>query len=67
LDRKVVAKLVTVSLRVRVFTDPHSDDEQVWTLAKPKLKECLDDAGMDNLESIEDDEECPYDSEMDIL
>lgn len=63
----MIAKLVTVSLMVRVIVDFDADDEMIWLKAKPKFVKNLDDAGMDNLEAIEDDEQCPYDPKTDVL
>lgn len=55
-----VAKLVSVSLMVRVIADEVETDVEIWRKAKPKLKAVIDESGMDNLEFIEDDIECPY-------
>ncbi|SEW20944.1 hypothetical protein SAMN05428988_3152 [Chitinophaga sp. YR573] len=54
------AKLVAVSLMTRVEVNINLTDEQIWSLAVPKLISALQDGGMDNLEFIEDDTECPY-------
>ena len=63
----MVAKLVTVSLMVRVVVDADAPDEKVWLAAKSKLIDSIDDGGMDNLEAIEDDIECPFDPLNDCL
>lgn len=55
------AKLVAVSLLVRVVVKDDASDEEIWKEAVPKLKTKIDDSGLDNMEYIEDDDECPYD------
>lgn len=56
-----VAKLVMVSLMTRVIVDDNSTDEQILEKAKARFQAKLDNNElMDNLESIEDDEELPY-------
>ena len=56
-----VAKLVMVSLMTRVIVDENSTDEQILEKAKARFQAKLDNNElMDNLESIEDDEELPY-------
>jgi hypothetical protein len=60
-----IAKLVCVSLMTRVIVDEGlSEDElleKVMEQARPKLVEKLMNDGLgDHLESLEDDNECPY-------
>lgn len=56
-----VAKLVSVSLMTRVIVEENADDEVVWSAAVPRLLDVIRHGGMDNIELIENDTECPYD------
>lgn len=63
---KQVAKLVAVSLLVRVIVDEDATEDQIIQASYPKLQAKLDNHEVgDNLESIEEDEECPFDPEFD--
>jgi len=55
------AKLVAVSLVVRVVVKDDATDEQIWQAAVPKFKVKIDDSGIENMDYAEDDDECPYD------
>lgn len=55
-----IAKLVYVSLMTRVVVDEGATDEEIMELAVPKLSENFMNAPFENLESIIDDIECPY-------
>lgn len=56
-----VAKLATVSLTTRVIVEDTTTDEQIMNLATPKFIDKLqNNEALENLESIIDDEECPY-------
>lgn len=58
---KKVAKLVCVSLMTRIVVDENATEEQMMELARPQLIEKLQEDGLlDHVESIEDDEECPF-------
>ena len=60
-----VAKLVWVSIGTRVIVDEGATDEQVWAEAEERLIDNLKLGGLENIESIGDDTECPYDPETD--
>ncbi|NLR60746.1 hypothetical protein HGH93_21730 [Chitinophaga polysaccharea] len=60
-----VAKLVLASLMTRVIVNDSDSDEMIWKKALPRLTQNLHNDGMDNLESIENDEQCPYNPEED--
>jgi hypothetical protein len=55
-----VAKLVTVSLMVRVIVDDAASESDILEAARPNLIEKFRSELGENLESIEDDTECPY-------
>lgn len=62
-----VAKLVWVSIRTRVIVDDNASDEQIMELAMPRLFDSLMTNGFENIESIEDDLECPFDPSFDEM
>lgn len=62
-----VAKLVWVGFATRVIVDDNASDEQIMELAMPRLIDNLMTNGFENLESIEDDLECPYDPDFDEM
>ena len=56
-----VAKLIEVSLLVRVIVDADATEDQIIAATYPRLQEKLDNREVgDNIVSIEDDEEVPY-------
>ena len=55
-----VAKLVKVSFVTRVVVDENESDENIFEKARTELKQKADEEMFENLESIEDDIECPY-------
>lgn len=56
-----VAKLVEVSLLVRVIVDENATEDQIIQATYPKLQDKLDNREVgDNVMSIEDDEEVPF-------
>jgi len=55
-----VAKLITVSLIVRVIVDDNDSDENIFDKALPALKSSLYSNSLSNVEDIKDDTECPY-------
>lgn len=56
-----VAKLVEVSLLVRVIVDENATEDQIIEATYPKLQDKLDNREVgDNVISIEDDEEVPF-------
>ena len=60
-ESKKVAKLVAISLMTRVIVDEDATDEQIVQEAKKNFQAKLDNNElMDNLESIENDEEIPF-------
>jgi hypothetical protein len=60
-----VAKLVTVTFITRVIVDENASDEQIFEAARPTLKQKAAEEMFENLESIVDDTECPYNPETD--
>jgi hypothetical protein len=58
-----VAKLIEVSLMVRVIVDENATEEQIIAASYDKFQDKLDNRELgDNLVSIEDDTECPFGS-----
>lgn len=55
-----VAKIVWASVGTRVIVEDTDTDEQVWLKAKEQLLRNLNDNGMDNVDKIALDTECPY-------
>jgi hypothetical protein len=55
-----VAKLVTVSLMARVIVDDAASESDILEAARPNLIDKFRAELGENLESIEDDTECPY-------
>lgn len=55
-----IAKLVTISLTVRVIVDEDATEEQIIDAAKPKMRAMLNEEVLDHLEKIKDDKECPF-------
>lgn len=56
-----VAKLVTLSVTVRVIADEGTEELDIIRAAEQKCINALqDDSVFDHFESIKDDEECPY-------
>ena len=56
-----VAKLVEVSLMVRVIVDKDATEEQIIAASYEKFQDKFDNRELgDNLVSIEDDTECPF-------
>jgi len=56
-----VAKLVEVSLLVRIIVDENATEDQIIEATYPKLQDKLDNREIgDNVMSIEDDEEVPF-------
>jgi hypothetical protein len=54
------AKLVLASFMVRVIVDENATDDEIIKESRSKFLDVLnDDCIGDNIESIEDDEECP--------
>lgn len=58
-----VAKLVAVSLMTRVIVEHDAPEEIILAHAREKFQHVIDTDLGDNVESIEDDMECPYDPE----
>ena len=59
-----VAKLVTITLKTRVIVDVDASEEEIMQEAKSDFQDKLDnDELIENLDSIEDDEECPFSEE----
>jgi hypothetical protein len=56
-----VAKLIEVSLMVRVIVDENATEEQIIAASYDKFQDKLDNRELgDNLVSIENDTECPF-------
>jgi hypothetical protein len=56
-----VAKLVTITLTTRVVVDENAIENDIMTLALPRLKDKLINEPFEHLEEIIDDVEVPYD------
>ena len=66
-----VAKLVYISLMTRVVVEDNlTEDEELEAIADQVRVQCVDkimnDGIGDHLESIELDEQCPFDPELDF-
>lgn len=60
-----VAKLVSISLMTRVVVEDTATEEEILTLTRPRFIEKIRTDLEDNIISIENDTECPYDPETD--
>lgn len=60
-----VAKLVTVILITRVIVDNNASEEEILEIAKPRLRQKLNDEMFENIESIVNDVDSPYDEKND--
>lgn len=60
-----IAKLVCVSLMTRVIVDTDATESQILLKARGQFIDKIADDLADNIESIEDDEESPYDPKFD--
>lgn len=56
-----VAKLVTITLTTRVVVDENATENDIMTLALPRLTDKLINEPFEHLEEIIDDVEVPYD------
>jgi hypothetical protein len=56
-----VAKLVTITLTTRVVVDENAIENDIMTLALPRLTDKLINEPFEHLEEIIDDVEVPYD------
>jgi len=60
-----VEKLVTVSLMTRAIVEENSTEEEIMGKARYNFLEIIKNNFGDNVENIEDGEECPFDPEFD--
>ena len=60
-----VAKLVTITMSTRVIVDENASESDIIELASIRMSEKIQYEFNENLESIEDDIECPYNPEFD--
>jgi hypothetical protein len=60
-----VAKLVTVKMTTRIIVDENATEEQIIELVSIKMSEKINEVLDQNIESIQDDNESPYDAEFD--
>jgi hypothetical protein len=60
-----VAKLVTITMKTRVIVDENASESDVIEQASIKMSEKIQHEFNENLESICEDTECPYDPEYD--
>ena len=60
-----VAKLVTITMKTRILVDENASESDIIELASIKMSEKIQYEFNENLESIEDDIECPYNPEFD--
>lgn len=56
-----VAKLVTITMKTRVIVDENATELEIIEKASIRMSEKIQEEFNENLESICDDEECPYD------
>lgn len=56
----LVAKLVLVSLMVRVIVDEKASEEEILNFARPKFHDVVRNELHENLDDIIDDTEMPY-------
>jgi len=56
-----VAKLIYVSLATRVVVEDTATEEEIMELAMPRFVDKIVNELGEHIESIEDDNECPYD------
>lgn len=56
-----VAKLVTITMKTRIIVDENATEEEIIEKASIKMSEKIQEEFSENLESICDDTECPYD------
>lgn len=59
------AKLVTITITRRVVVPDNAIEEQIIKQAIDKIRELDDYEIAENLDSIIEDDECPYDAEFD--
>jgi hypothetical protein len=60
-----VAKLVTITMTTRVIVDENASESDVIEQASIKMSEKIQHEFNENLESICEDTECPYNPEFD--
>jgi len=60
-----VAKLVTITMKTRILVDENASERDIIELASIRMSEKIQHEFNENLESIEDDIECPYNPEFD--
>lgn len=60
-----VAKLVTITMTTRVIVDENASESDIIELASIRMSEKIQHEFNENLESIVDDTECPYNPEWD--
>jgi hypothetical protein len=60
-----VAKLVTITMKTRILVDENASESDIIELASIRMSEKIQYEFNENLESIEDDIECPYNPEFD--
>jgi hypothetical protein len=60
-----VAKLVTITMKTRILVDENASESDIIELASIRMSEKIQHEFNENLESIVDDIECPYNPEFD--
>jgi hypothetical protein len=60
-----VAKLVYISLATRVVIDENASEGFILNAARPKFAAKVFEELSEHVENIVDDEDCPYDPELD--
>jgi hypothetical protein len=60
-----IAKLVTITMKTRILVDENASERDIIELASIRMSEKIQHEFNENLESIEDDIECPYNPEFD--
>jgi hypothetical protein len=60
-----VAKLVTITMKTRIIVDEDASEVEIIEQASIKMSEKIQHEFNENLESICEDTECPYDPDFD--
>ncbi len=60
-----IAKLVSIVMTTRVIVEDNTPEDELIEKAIIRLSERICEEGRENIESIKDDLECPYNPEFD--
>ncbi len=61
------AKLINIDMVVRVIVEDNETEDKIIEKALQKASERISTDGRENVVSITDDNECPFDPEFDII